>query len=231
MLGDPTFCENRMVVLQDPEVPPDELATDVLTQAIGMHLPLDEERVVSFKESEVRLSVQEEETLYMDLGTGASAYSGEAGRELASPCFTPQEEHLMEQYARVASPDIAARFLKPIRRASDMLEMNMDEVTMYINNFRAETESIERAQQEYREHWVKVKVWLRAREEERRHREEERAEQARVWEEDRQRRVREGERRQREENEAEEMRRKKGEKRQLEEKTRIEVERQLEDED
>jgi hypothetical protein len=100
-LEEPAFCENRMVVLQDPEVPPEEL-----NQAIAMHLPLEKERLVSFKKAEVHPAVQEEEMQYMDLGTGASAYSGEAGRELASLCFTPEEEHLVQHYARVALPDI-----------------------------------------------------------------------------------------------------------------------------
>jgi hypothetical protein len=95
----------------------------MLAQAVDLHLPLDEERVVSFKEAEIHAAVKEEEVRYMDLDTGASAHSGGAGREQASPCFTTEEEHLIQHYARVLSPDIAARFQRPVWKASETLEI------------------------------------------------------------------------------------------------------------
>jgi hypothetical protein len=175
------------------------------------------EKVISFKEAESHPVVQEEELQYMDMDTSASACSGEARREIASPCFTPEEDYQVQRYARGASPDFAARFQKPVWRASDVVGMDIGEVAKYVSSIQPETKKVEKAEQEFREHRAKVKEWLREGEEESIRWQEE---QRRIWDEGRLRRLREAERRQREEEEA-------GEKRQLEEKTRNEVAKQL----
>jgi hypothetical protein len=49
----------------------------------------------------------------VDLDTGASAYSGEVGKELANPYYIEDEEYQVQTYMRVASPYIAAMFQRP----------------------------------------------------------------------------------------------------------------------
>jgi hypothetical protein len=67
------FCEDRLVVLMDPEGPVEELATDVLTLAVNMCLPADKVRVVIFKEDEIPPEVQVEEVRYVDPNVRTSA--------------------------------------------------------------------------------------------------------------------------------------------------------------
>ncbi len=91
-----------------------------------------------------------------------------------------------------------------------------DELGRYLAEYGTKCEAMERAEQEYRANREKAKVWWHAREEEKRLRDEERAELSRAWEIEKQRRIDEAVKRREEEKEEEERRRKKEEKRQLE---------------
>jgi hypothetical protein len=87
----------------------------------------------------------------------------------------------VEQYVRVASPDIEAKFPKPLWNMTGKEHMGH-----YLADYGAKPMAMEQAEQEYRE---RAKVWWRAKEEEKRLRDEKRAEQAQVWQEEKMRQI------------------------------------------
>jgi hypothetical protein len=89
----------------------------------------------------------------------------------------------VEQYVRVASPGIEAKFPKPLL---NMTGKEPEELGHYLADYGAKPMAKEQAEQEYRE---RAKVWWRAKEEEKRLRDEKRAEQARVWQEEKLRQI------------------------------------------
>ncbi len=112
--GDPSFSRGRAVmVLQDPEVPTMKAEVDVLTFAVNMSLQTGEERVVTYREDEVPVVAQVDEAGCWESDPDVDAEFEGAARGLSSPALTLEEEQRIEQYFRVATPDMEAMFFKP----------------------------------------------------------------------------------------------------------------------
>ncbi len=138
---DPVFCEDRVVVvLQDPEATTVEVEANMLTLAVNMSLPMGEERVIIYKDDEVPLAAQVEEARCWESDADVDAWSEGAARGLSSPALTPDEEQLVEQYLRVASPDIKARFPKPVWDMTGMERAGPDELKCYLAEYGTKCE-------------------------------------------------------------------------------------------
>jgi hypothetical protein len=229
-MGDADFCRDRaVVVLQEPEAPAVGAEVDVLSLAVNMSLQVGEERLVTYKEDEVPVVAQVEKASGWESDADVYPEFEGAVRGLSSPALTSEEEQRVEQYLRVVTPEIKAMFRKPVWDMTGIEYASATDVRRCLDEYGARCEEVERAEQEYRANREQAKVWKHAREEEKRCKEEEAAEQARIWRMDVQRGEEEAMKRSEEERKKEEKRRKKEEKRQLEEQKRIEAEQQLEE--
>jgi hypothetical protein len=134
----------------------------------------------------------------------------------------------VEEYLRVATPDIEAMFRKPVWDMTGMLEASADETRRCLNEYGARCQEVEHEELVYRANREQAKVWRRARDEEIRRKQEAGAQQALIWQRDVARRAAKAMEKSEEKRKKAE-RRKKAEKDQLEEHKRNEEKQQLEE--
>ncbi len=135
----------------------------------------------------------------------------------------------MEEYLRVATPDISALFPRPACDLSFRPVVSADDAARRLEDYGAECLRLERAEAEYRARRGEAKVWKRERNEDLRRVLEASARQDQEWKGDLARRVDLILERGEEERIAEEWRVKEGEREQLEEQQRNEERRQFEE--
>jgi hypothetical protein len=113
--GDADFCRDREV-LEIPE--PEELAaeadTDMLAFAVGASLQAGEERVIYFLEDEAPIVRPDERANVWETDSDVDREPEGAARGLSSPARILEIEQRVEEYLRVATPDIEAMFPRPV---------------------------------------------------------------------------------------------------------------------
>jgi hypothetical protein len=228
--GDADFCRDREVlVLPGAGEPAPEADSDLLAFAVSTSLQVTEERHVYLVEDEAPVIRLEERANDWEVDSdGGYQPEGEA-RGLSSPAQTSEMEQRVEAYLRVATPDIALLFPRPVCDLSYRRGVSAEDTARYLEGYGAEYLKMEQAEEEYRVHREQAKVWRRERDEEIRRKLEARARQQRVWHEESARRVDKTLERSEEERKAEEQRVKKAEREQLEEQKRNEEKQQLEE--
>jgi hypothetical protein len=133
----------------------------------------------------------------------------------------------MEEYLRVATPDIPALFPRPVWDLSCRPEVSAGDAARYLDDYGAEYLRQEQAEAKYRARREQAKVWRRERDEDLRRVLEARARQDQEWTGDLARRVDLTMERVEEERIAGERRVKEAEREQLEEQKRNEERRQF----
>ncbi len=254
-IGDPDFCQHREVVelpelgepaaeagdsedvgrdqevaeLPEVERPAHERVADLLGYAIDASLQVAEERNMYYVEDEIPVLRLEEppNDWEVDSNDGYEA-AGEA-RGPPGPAQAVDVEQEMEEYLRVATPDIPTLFPRPACDLSCKPDVSAGDAARRLEDYGAECLRLERAEADYRARREEAKVWRRNRSEDLRRVLEARARQDQEWRGDLARRVDLMMERGEEERIAEEQRVKEAEKEQLEEQKRNEEKRQLEE--
>ncbi len=230
LVGDADFCKNRAVVeLPEPEAVVMEDGVDVLSFAVNTSLQVGEERRVTYVDEEAPMIAPEERASGWESDAEVGPESRGAARGLSSPARILEEEQQVEEYLRVATPDIEAMFRKPVWDMTGMLGASADVTQRYLNEYGARCQEVEHEERVYRANREQAKVWRRARDEEIRCKQEAEAQQALIWQRDVERQAAEAMKRSEEERKKAERRRKKAEKEQLEEQKRSEEMQQLEE--
>ncbi len=252
--GDPDFCQHRevlelpesgepaaaggdenfsggqeVVTLPEAGEPAPEGDADLLAYAMGISLQVAEQRLIYFVQEEVpelRLEKAFDEW-EVDSNDGCKA-EGEA-RGPSGPAQTADIEQEMEEYLRVATPDIPALFPRPACDLSCGQDAGAINAAPRLEDYGAEILKMEQTEAEYRARREQAKVWRRERYEEIRGEREMRARQDLVWQGDLARRVEKTMERSEEERRAEEQRMKEVEREQLEEQKWNEERQQLEE--
>ncbi len=209
--------------------PAHESDADLLGYAIDASLQVAEERHIYFVQGEIPVLRLEEpfNDWEVDSNDGCEA-AGEA-RGPPGPARAADVEQEMEEYLRVATPDIPALFPRPACDLSCRLDVSAGDAAKRLEDYGAEWLRFERTKAEYRARREQVKVWRRERDEDLRRVLEARARQDLEWQGDLARRVDKTLERSEEERRAEEQRRKEVEREQLEEQKRNEERQQLEE--
>jgi hypothetical protein len=254
-IGDPDFCQHRDVVelpesgepaaeagdskdggrdrkaaeLPEVERPAHESVADLLGYAIDASLQAAEERHVYYVPDEIPVIRLEEPPNDWEVDSN-DGY--EAAGEASGPPGTAQAvgvEQEMEEYLRVATPDIPALFPRPAWDLSCRPDVSAGDAAQRLDGYGAECLRLEQAEVEYRARREQAKVWRRERNEDLRRVLEARARQDQEWSGDLARRVDLILERGEEERIAEERRVKEAEREQLEEQRSNEEKRQLEE--
>jgi hypothetical protein len=123
----------------------------------------------------------------VDSNDGCEAV-GEA-RGLPGPAHAVDVEQEMEEYLRVATPDIPTLFPRPACDLSCRPDVSAGDAARRLEDFGAECLRLEQAEAEYRARRKQTKVWRRERDEDLRCVLEARARQDLEWQEDLARRV------------------------------------------
>ncbi len=114
--------------------------------------------------------------------------AGEA-RGQTGPAGATTVEQEMEEYLRVATPDIPALFPRPAWDLSCRLDASAGDMARHMDDYGSEHLRQDQAEAEYRARREQAKVWRRERDEDLRRVLEARALQGRKWGEDLARRV------------------------------------------
>jgi hypothetical protein len=227
--GDADFCRDRKVLeIADPEGPVAEADSDILAFAVGESLQVAEERVIYFLENEAPIVRPDERANDWEADSDADREPEGAARGLSSPSLILEIEQRVEEYLRVATPDIEALFPRPVCDLTCRRGVSAEDTRRYLDEYGAEYLKVEQDEQEYRARREQGKVWRRERDEIRRELEA-KTQQLQIWQEDLARRAEEAVERSEEERRAEEKRMKKVEREQLEEQKRHEDKQQLEE--
>jgi hypothetical protein len=220
----------RVVVeLPEVEVPALESVAEFLGHAMDVSMQMVEERSVYYREEEPPVLELEEPPNDWE---GESNYGDEAAGEArgqARPARIATVEQRMEEYLRVATPDIPALFPRPAWDLSWRPDADARDVARLMDGYGADQVAQEKAEAEYRACKEEAKVWRSKRDEENRQVLEARALQARTYSEDIASRVERIMKNEEEERMAELRRAKEAERVQIEEKKRIEENKQLEE--
>ncbi len=228
--GDEDFGEGQEVVaLPEAGKPAPESDADLLAYAMDRSLQVAEQRLIYFVQEEVpELRLEEAFNDWeVDSNDGCEAV-GEA-RGPSGPAQTAGMEQEMEEYLRVATPDIPTLFPRPACDLSCRPDVSAGDTARRLEEYGAECLRLEQTEAEYRAHREQAKVWRRERNEDLRRVLEARARQDLVWHGDLARRVDRTLERSEEERRAEEQRMKEVEREQLEEQKRNEEKQQLEE--
>jgi hypothetical protein len=253
--GDPDFCQHRNVLVlpesgepaagaeagedvgrgqeaaESPEAgrPAHESDADLLGYAIDASLQVAEERHIYYIQDEIPVLRLEEPSndWEMDSNDGWEA-AGEARGPPGSAQAVDMEQE-MEEYLRVATPDIPTLFPRPACDLSCRPDVSAGDAAQRLDDYGAECLRLEQAEAEHRARRERAKVWRRERNEDLRRVLEARARQDREWQGDLARRVEKTLERGEEERVAEEQRMKEVEMEQLEERRRKVEEKKKED--
>jgi hypothetical protein len=249
-IGDPDFCQHRDVVelpesgepaaeaedsedigrgqeaaeLPEVERPAHESDADLLGYAIDASLQAAEERHVYYVPDEIPVLRLEEWPNDWEVDSNDRYKAAGKARGLPGPAQAVDVEQEMEEYLRVATPDIPALFPRPACDLSCRPDVSAGDAARRLEDYGAECLRLEQAKAEYRARREEAKVWRRDRSEDLRRVLEARARQDQEWKGDLARRVDLMMERGEEERIAEERRVKEAEKEQLEEQKRNEEE-------
>ncbi len=206
-----------------------ESDADLLSYAIDASLQVAEERHIYFVQGEIPVLRLEEpfNEWEVDSNDGCEA-AGEA-RGPPGPAQAVDVEQEMEEYLRVATPDIPTLFPRPACDLSIRPDVSAGDAAQRLEDLGAECLRLEQAEAEYRARREQAKVWRRERDEDLRRVLEARARQDLIWQGELARRVDKTLERSEEERVAEEQRMKEAEREQLEEQKRNEERQQLEE--
>jgi hypothetical protein len=251
--GDPDFCQHRNVVvlpesgepaaveaeegeglgrgwevidLPEAEGPALESVAEFLGHAIDISMQETDERNVQDELPVLRLEEPPNEW-ERDSNDGDEAV-GEA-RGQTGPAQATTVEQRMEEYLRVATPDIPALFPRPAWDLSFRLDASAGDMARHMDDYGAEYLKQDQAEAEFRARREEAKVWRRKRDEDLRRVLEARALQGQKWGEDLARRVDVTMEKEEEERRAEERRVREAEREKLEDQKRNEERQQLEE--
>jgi hypothetical protein len=214
--GDPDFCQHRNVVvvpesgepaaveaaegegpgrgrkvvdLPEAEGPALESVAEFLGHAIDISMQEAEERNVYYVEDELPvLRLEEPPNEWERDSNDRDEAAGEA-RGQASPAQAATVEQRMEEYLRVATPDIPALFPRPAWDLSFRLDASAGDMARHMDDYGAEYLRQDQAEAEFRARREEAKVWRRERDEDLRRVLEARALRGQKWGEDLARRV------------------------------------------
>jgi hypothetical protein len=140
-----------------------------------------EERNVYYREEELPvLELEEPPNEWERESNDGDEAAGEA-RGQTGPAQTVTVEQRMEEYLRVAAPDIPALFPRPAWDLSCRLDANAGDMARLMDDYGAEYLKQDQAEAEYRACREEAKVWRRERDEDLRLVLEARALQAQKW--------------------------------------------------
>jgi hypothetical protein len=217
----------RVVIeLPEAEVPALESVVEFLGYAMDVSMQMVEERSVYYREEEPPvLELEEPPNDWEGESNNGDEAAGEATGQ-TRPARVAIMEERMEEYLRVATPDIPALFPRPAWDLSLRPDADAHDLVRTVDGYGADQMAQEKAEAEYRARREEAKVWRHRKDEEDRQVLEARALQARTYSEDDASRVERMMKNEEEARMAELRRRKEAERVQIEEK-RIEEDRQL----
>ncbi len=221
--------DQEVAELPEVERPTHESVVDLLGYAIDASLQVVEERSVYYVQDELPVLRLEEPSNDWEVDSNDGYEAAGEARGPPGPAQAVDVEQEMEEYLRVATPDIPTLFLRPACDLSCKPDVSAGDAARRLENYGAECLRLERAEAEYRSRREEAKVWRRERNEDLRRVLEARARQDHEWQGDLARRVERTLERGEEERIPEERRVKEAEKEQLEEQKRNEEKRQLEE--
>jgi hypothetical protein len=224
------FGQGQEVIdLLEAKGPALESVAEFLGHAMDVSMQMVEERSVYYREEELPvLELEEPPNKWEGESNHGDEAAGEA-RGQVCPAQIATMEQRMEEYLRVATPDIPALFPRPAWDLSWRPDADARDVAQLMDDYGAKQLAQDRAEAEYRVRREEAKVWRRKRDEENRQVLEARALQAQKYREDIASRVERMMRNKEEERIAEERRVREAERVQIEEKKRIEETSQLEE--
>jgi hypothetical protein len=161
-----------------------EGVAEILGHAIDVSMQEMEERSVHYREEELPvLELEEPPNEWERVSNDGDEAAGEA-RGQACPAQAVTVEQRMEEYLRVATPDIPALFPRPAWDLSCRLDANADDMARLMDDYGAEYLKQDKAEAEYRACREEAKVWKHERDEDLRLVLEARALQAQKWRND-----------------------------------------------
>ncbi len=126
--GDADFCRDRAVVeVPEPEVPEVGVGVDMLAFAVSASRQVEEERVITYLEDKAPMVAPDERASGWKSDSDVDRESEGADRGLSSLVRILEEEQQVEEYLRVATPDIEVMFRKPEWDLADILGGSADE--------------------------------------------------------------------------------------------------------
>jgi hypothetical protein len=247
--GDPDFCQHRNVVerpesgepvtaeagdseglgrgrkvveLPEAERPALERVAEVLGYAIDISMQEVEERSVYYVPDELPVLRLEEPPNEWEVDSNDGDEAAGEARGQTGPARATTVEQEMEEYLRVATPDIPALFPRPAWDLYCRPDASAGDMARHMEDYGAEYLKQDQAEAEYRARREQAKVWRRERDEDLRRVLEARALQDQKWSEDLARLVGLTMEKEEEERRAEERRVREAEREQLEEQKRNE---------
>ncbi len=188
-----------------------------------------EERNMYYVQDELPVLRLEEPPNNWDVDSNDGYEAAGEARGPSGPARAADVEQEMEEFLRVATPDIPTPFPRPAWDLSCRPDVSAGDAAQHLDDFGAECLRLEQAEAEYRARREQAKVWRRERDEDLRRVLEARARQDQEWSGDLAHRVDLMMERGKEERVAEERRVMEAEREQLEEQKRNEERRQLEE--
>jgi hypothetical protein len=224
------FGLGRQVIdLSEAEGPALEGVAELLGHAIDVSMQEMEERSIHYREEELPvLELEEPPNEWERVSYNGDEAAGEAGGQ-ACPAQAATVEQRMEEYLRVATPDIPALFPRPAWDLSFRLGADANDMARLMDDYGAEHLKQDKAEAEYRARREEAKVWRRERDEDLRLVLEARALQAQTYRNDLASRVDRMMEYEEEERVAGERRAREAERVKIEEQKRNEERRQLEE--
>jgi hypothetical protein len=174
----------EVVDLPEAEEPALGSVAEFLGHAIDVSMQEIEERSVYYREEELPvLELEEPPNEWEGESNHGDEAAGEA-RGQACPAQIATLEQRMEEYLRVATPDIPALFPRPAWDLSWRPDAEARDMARLMDDYGAKQLEQDRAEAEYRVRREEAKVWRRERDEEDRRVLEARALQAQKYKED-----------------------------------------------
>jgi hypothetical protein len=167
-LGEGLDRGRKVVELPEAEVPALESVAEFLGHAMDVSMQMVEERSVYYREEELPVPELEEPPNDWE---GESNYGDEAAGEARGqtrPALIATLEQRMEEYLRVATPDIPALFPRPAWDLTCRPGADARDVARLMDGYGAEQVAQEKVEAEYRARREEAKVWRRKRDEENR---------------------------------------------------------------
>jgi hypothetical protein len=179
------FGQGQQVIdLSEAEGPAFEGVAELLGHAIDVSMQEMEERSVYYREEELPVLELEEPPNELErVSNDGDEATGEA-RGQTCPAQAVTVEQRMEEYLRVATPDIPALFPRPAWDLSGRLDAYAGDMARLMDDYGAEYLKQDKAEAEYRARREEAKVWRRERDEDLRLVLEARALQAKKWRND-----------------------------------------------
>ncbi len=170
-----------MVEIPEPEEPEAEADADMLAFAVGASLQVEEERVITYLEDKAPTVAPDEKASGWETNSDVDREPEGVARGLSSPEQILEVEQRVEEYLRVATPDIEAMFPRPMWDVTCMVGVTANDTQRCLNEYGARCLEVEQA---YRAHREQAKVWRRERDEEVKRELEAKARQLHIWQED-----------------------------------------------